>query len=425
MEPRVVIVGGGFGGLACAKALSRAPVRVTLVDARNYHLFTPLLYQVATALLNPSDITIPFRSLTRHWKNTRFRQDRVVDADFAAKRVSFESGKELDYDYLVLASGSTDNHFGNEALATHTISMKTLSEALQLRNRVLVCLEYATRAEDAVERARLLTFVVVGGGPTGVEYAGALSELLGIVLGRDYPEITREDARVLLVESNHHLLASFPEELGRYAEKRVAQRGVEVLTDTRVLDAAEGHVHLSDERRIDARTVVWSAGVRPNDPLLRRELERAPSARLCVDDHLQVADGVFAIGDLASVEWEGRELPMVSPPAMQGGRYVAARIADLVKRGVPVGQAPAFVYTDKGMMATIGRNHAVGVIRGMKFKGFLGWIAWLVVHLYYIMGFRNRIFVFSHWAWEYMRRDRPIRIIASSHADDVVGDLDE
>lgn len=428
MEPRVVIVGGGFGGLACARALSKVPVDVTLVDARNYHLFTPLLYQVATALLNPSDIAIPFRSLTRHWKNVGFRQDRVVATDLTAKRVMFESGRDLEYDYLVLATGSTDNHFGNEAIARNTISMKTLPEALQLRNRALVCLEYATRAEDPVERSRLLTFVVVGGGPTGVEYAGALSELLGMVLGRDYPEIQRADARVVLVEANDHLLATFPEDLGRYAERMVALRGVEVRTNAKVLHAEEGHVDMSDGTRIDARTVVWSAGVRPNGPMLDGSVARSATQRVEVDERFRVAaaEGVFAIGDLASVACQGRELPMLSPPAMQGARYVASLIARVVADGPgAIDDARAFRYVDKGTMATIGRNHAVGVVRGVKFKGLKGWIAWLVVHLYYIVGFRNRLTVLAHWGWEYLRRDRPIRIIASSHADEIVGDLDE
>lgn len=423
------MVGGGFGGLACVRALRRDAAQVTLVDQRNYHLFTPLLYQVATALLNPSDIAIPFRPLFRRWRNTRFRQDKVEGVDFAARRLDLSSGESLDYDYLVLATGSTDNHYGNEAVAEHTISMKTLSEALQLRNRALVCLEYAERSSDEAERRRWLTFVVVGGGPTGVEYAGALSELLHMTLGRDYPDLSFHMARVVLVEGNENLLRAFPVELSEYTRRMIEKRGVEVRTGSRVHHIEHDHVVLDDGTIIDSRTVVWSAGVRPNDPIPDTDLERSASNRLEVDERFRLKDQdrVFVVGDLASVPGPGGgELPMVSPPAMQGGRYVAARIRDHLRGGdAAVDAAQEFRYRDKGMMATIGRNHAVGVIRGVRFRGFIGWIAWLVVHLYYVVGFRNRLLVLSHWAWEYLRRDRPIRIVASSHADNVVGDLDE
>ena len=427
---RVVIIGGGFGGLACAKALRRANADVLLIDHRNYHLFSPLLYQVATALLNPSDIAFPFRALFRGWKSVRFRQDRIVSIDQDRHIVTTVEGIEIGYDSLVLASGSTDNHFGNEALATNTISLKTLPEALQLRNHVLAALEHAERIEsDDAERRGWLTFVVVGGGPTGVEYAGALAELLTLTLGRDYPDLQRDEARVVLVEAHERVLGPFPESLSAYARDQVTERGVEVRTSTLVEHAEPDHVMLSGGERIDTRTTVWSAGVRPNDAVLgHKGLDRSRSQRVEVDEHFLVhgSTDVFAIGDLASVDQNGSELPMLSPPAMQGGRYVAARIIERIASGPQaIAAAPPFRYKDKGTMATIGRNSAVGVVHGIKFKGFIGWVAWLFVHLYYVIGFRNRLLVLSQWAWDYLRRDRPIRIIASSVGDEVIGELDE
>ena len=428
-RPQVMIVGGGFGGLACAKALRGGDADVLLIDHRNYHLFTPLLYQVATALLNPSDIAFPFRALFRRWKNVNFRQDRIVGIDRLSNTVKTVEGNEIAYDYLVLATGSTDNHFGNEALAEHTISMKTLPEAMQLRNHVLASLEHAERLPAGDERRGWMTFVVVGGGPTGVEYAGALAELLSLTMGRDYPDLARADARVILIEAHERLLGAFPESLSEYARAQVTKRGVEVRTGALVEDADVDHVQLSGGQRIDTHTTVWSAGVRPNDAALGdADLERSRSKRVDVDERFRVdgSTNVFAIGDLASVDEHGQELPMLSPPAMQGGRYVAARINDVIAGGPEaLDRAPDFRYKDKGTMATIGRNSAVGVVRGVKFKGFFGWVAWLFVHLYYVIGFRNRLLVLSQWAWDYLRRDRPIRIIASSVGDDVIGDLDE
>jgi len=420
---RVVIVGGGFGGLACARALDGSAADVLLVDRHNYHLFTPLLYQVATALLDPSDIAYPLRRAFRRSRNVRFRQDLVSDVDLEHRILRTEDGDEIPYDSLVLATGSTNNYFGNAPLAEHTIGMKTLPEAMRLRNHVLSCLERAAQTPSREERASWLTFVVVGGGPTGVEYAGALAELLQIVLGADYPELDRTEARIILVEGLNRLLAAFHPKLGRYAGSTLSERGVDVRTGTLVEKADDASVHLSSGDALDTRTIVWSAGVRAMDPLGQEE-PRSRSKRLEADPQLRLRghSDVYVIGDAASVPTGESELPMLSPPAMQEGRYVAkairARIAGRKESGRP------FRYVDKGTMATIGRHAAVADVHGIRVRGFIGWLAWLFVHVYYLIGFRNRLVVLASWGWNYLLRDRPIRLIARSDRDPLVEELD-
>jgi NADH dehydrogenase len=423
-RPKVVIVGGGFGGLACARRLDRRPVDVLLLDGRNFHLFTPLLYQVATALLNPSDIAYPLRRSLRRSPNVRFLQAFVESIDFGAKVVRTRAGAEISYDYVVLATGSTNNYFGNQELAASTIGMKTLEEALRLRNHVLSCLERASQEPDEAVRRRWLTFVIVGGGPTGVEYAGALVELLRLVLGRDYPDLAPELARIVLAEGMDRLLEAFPERLGRYAERTLRRRGVEVRTGALVQKATDQSALLSDGEEIATCTIVWSAGVRPDFPQTAPEPPRSRSRRIEVDDRLRISgsEGAFAIGDVAAATKDGAELPMLSAVAMQAGRYVARLITDEMgssSGGSSNGPKP-FRYVDKGIMATIGRNAAVGQIAGVGLTGFVGWVGWLVVHLYYLVGFRNRMVVFASWAWDYLKRDRPIRIIVRADDDPIV-----
>lgn len=417
-EQKVVIVGGGFGGLSCARALDGSDVNVTLVDQHNYHLFTPLLYQVATALLNPSDIAYPLRRVFRKSRNVRFRQAAVIGVDLEKRAITTRAGDEIAYDTLVLATGGMNNYFGNAPLAEHSIGMKSLHEALRLRNHVLSCLEEAEQAWDDADRRRWLTFVVVGGGPTGVEYAGALRELLDLVLGSDYPTLKRSDARILLVEGLDRLLGAFHPRLGKYAEQTLVDFGIEVRTHTLVEKADDESVTLRDGETIPAKTVVWSAGVRPTDPL-----NGAPrsdrSKRLEADGFLRLRghENVYVIGDAASVHTRKGELPMLSPPAMQEGRYVA--------RAIKSGRShKPFRYVDKGTMATIGRNAAVADVRGLKLKGLLGWLAWLFVHIYYLIGFRNRAAVLASWAWNYIVRDRPIRLITRAQPDPLADEVD-
>jgi NADH dehydrogenase len=399
--PRVVIVGGGFGGLQCAKALRGKPVDVLLVDRHNYHLFTPLLYQVASCLLNPSEITAPLRRVFRGAPNIRYREGDVTGVDYERKVVHLADGTDLSYDYLVVATGSTTNFYGNESVRDHALGLKDLGEALQLRNHVLECLERATTAPTEAERARLLTFCIVGGGPTGVEYAGALGELARLVLPHEYPELPASSMRILLLEGGDRLLTMFVPRLAKYARRELERRGVDVRTNTLVDSADDRGVVLRDGTEIPTATMVWTAGVRPNDPV--HEHPR----RFEVDDHLRVteAEGVFAIGDVAGAhDKHGTLLPMVSPPAMQAGRYVARHI-------VSGGARRKFRYRDKGTLATIGRRSAVGQIGPLRFRGFPGWIVWLVVHLYYLIGFENRLRVMARWAWYYVSSDRPIRTI--------------
>jgi NADH:ubiquinone reductase (H+-translocating) len=413
---KVVIVGAGFGGLACARKLDGEPVDVTLLDQHNYHLFTPLLYQVATGLLNPSDIAYPLRTVFRHSPNVRFQQASVETVDFQRKVVCLAGGDQIPYHDVVLASGSVDNYFGNQAIAEASISLKGLPDATGLRNHVLTCLERADAEADPAARQALLTFVIVGGGPTGVESAGALAELMDIVAGKDYHRISRKETRILLVEGTDRLLNAFSARLGGYARRVLERRGVEVMTNMLVKDADERSVTLADGRTIATATVVWSAGVRPNEGLTDAALPRFRNRRIKVDARLQIpgAEGAYAIGDVASPEIGGTtQLPMLSPPAMQAGRYVARAILDKVGATHP--ERPPFHYVDKGTMATIGRN--AGVTRlpgGLEITGFFGWLTWLFVHIYYLIGFRNRISALLSWSWDYLRHDRPIRIILAT-----------
>jgi NADH dehydrogenase len=419
-KPRVVIAGGGFGGLAAARKLVGKPVDVLLIDDRNYHLFTPLLYQVATSLLNPSDIAYPLRARFRRARNVRFIQARVEAVEFDEEIVRVSTGERIPYDYLILASGSAGDYFGKDRLRTTTLGLKTLEDALRLRNHVLAALELATREPDEQERRRLLTFVVVGGGPTGVEYAGALSELLRLVLGRDYPELEPGSARVVLLEGRDRLLEALPEQLGRYAARKLERLGVEVRLNALLEDATHDSARLSGGEVIGTRTVVWTAGVRPQAPAVGGDVVRSRSRRLVVDERLRIpeVEGAFAIGDVASIRYRDGELPMLSAPAMQAGRYVAHQILREVKRGERTAESAApFRYVNKGVMATIGRHAAVGRVGRFTFTGFFGWLMWLVVHLYYLVGFRNRFAVFALWGWNYLRKDRPIRIIAPAQMD--------
>ncbi len=422
----MVIVGGGFGGLACARALDGSPVDVVLLDRRNHHLFTPLLYQVATALLNPSDIAYPLRSAFRHSPNVRFRLGTVTGVDLDARVVRTQDDEELPYDTLVLATGSINAYFGNPDLARSTIGMKNLDEALRLRNHVLSCLERAAQLPP-LERGPWLTFVIVGGGPTGVEYAGALGELLALVLGRDYPELEPGSGRIVLVEGAGQLLPAFHARLGAYAERVLTRRGAEVRTGTLVKEATDEAVRLSDGETVLARTVVWSAGVQPSDPLVEASgTPRSRTRRLQADAYLRLEGHpeVFVLGDAAAVPGGagGAELPMLAPPAMQEGRHVARAIR--ARAGVGGADQPgAFHYKDKGTMATIGRNAAVVQLGPLRITGFAGWVTWLVVHLWYLIGFRNRAVVLASWGWDYLRRDRPIRLIVRSADDPLAAEL--
>jgi NADH dehydrogenase len=410
--PRVVIIGGGFGGLQCARKLRAAPVDVLLVDRHNYHLFTPLLYQVASCLLNPSEIAIPLRKIFRGARNVRYRQAEVVEVDLVERKVHLADGTAVEYDYVVIGTGSVTNFHGNKLLEKHALGLKDLGEALRLRNHVLECLERAAATDDSDARERLLTFCIVGGGPTGVEYAGALSELVRLVLPNEYPEIAPSDVRIVLLEGGDRVLPMFGSSLGRYAQRQLERKGVEVRTHTFIASADDMGAVTRSGTEIPTETIVWTAGVLAADLPLEPNIPHNRSRRYVVDDHLRIvgAQGAFAIGDVAAAHTKrGKELAMLAPPAMQEGRYVARQIV----RG-PTRRR--FRYFDKGTMATIGRTSGVVQIGPLRLTGFLGWITWLVVHVYYLVGFQNRLRVLTRWAWYYVRLDRPVRAILQ--ADD-------
>lgn len=402
-------MGAGFGGLQCAKRLAGRPLDVLLLDRNNYHLFTPLLYQVASSLLNPSDIAYPVRAVFRGARNVRFRVAQVTGVEFEAKVVLTADGGRWPYDYLVIATGSATNFFGMTSVERAAHGLKDLPEAVALRTHVIRAFEGATRETAAAARRAWLTFVVVGGGPTGVEYAGALSELIRRVLTRDYPELDLSAVRVILVEALDRVLSGFSQNLSEDARKRLERLGVEVRTGTRVLEALDGLIKVSSGEAIPARTLVWAAGVKPSDLAAALDLPRTGSKRIAVDEFLRIPgyEGAFAIGDAAGAMRDGKELLMMSPQAMQEGRYVADAILRLVNHRPLV----PFRYRDKGIMATIGRHAAVAEVGPLKFRGPIGWFVWLFVHLYYIIGYRNRLAVLISWAWNYVFYDRPIRLI--------------
>ncbi len=410
MHPRVVIVGAGFGGLQCARKLAGEPVDVVLVDRQNYHLFTPLLYQVASCLLSPSDIAAPLRKVFRRAPNVRVRMGEVVDVDFGAQTVRLRDGDTLPYDELVLAAGSRTNFFGNDEVAEHALGLKDLGEALQLRNHVLECLERASATRDDDERQRLLTFCVVGGGPTGVEYSGALAELVRLVLPQEYPELSASEVRIILLEGGDRLLPAFKPKLSGYARRELERRGVTVRLHSIVASATDKLVRTKDGREIETASMIWSAGVKPSELTAAAPGPHTRSERAKVDEFLRLPghEHVYAIGDDAAAhDKRGRELPMTSPPAMQAGRYVAKRILGRTQR--------PFRYFDKGNLATIGRTSAVADIGPLRFTGFIGWLVWLVVHLYYLIGFENRLLVMVRWSWYYVRYDRPVRSRIQAH----------
>jgi len=413
-RPRVVIAGAGFGGLTCARALKRAPVDVLLVDRNNYHLFTPLLYQVASAVLDPGEIARPVRQLIRPLRNADFLLANVTGADFEQRRLLTDHGP-LAYDYLVLASGSQSDYFGNSSLAKHAFGLKDLDEGLAVRNRVLMRFEEARWTDDREQRRTLLTFAVVGGGPTGVEMAGALAELTRLVLSRDYRDLDLGLVRVVLLEAAGFLLGTFAEPLREAARRSLEKKGVEVLLKAKVADVAAGSIRLVDGHEVPASTVIWTAGVRASEVGSAVGFSLGRQGRVQVLPTLQATGHpeVFVIGDLAGPMDNGTPLPMLIPVAMQEGRHVGATIKDLL-RGYG---ATNFRYTDPGIMATIGRNSAVAQLGPIRLTGFLGWLMWLFVHLINVISFRSRIVVLVNWAWDYFFYDRPIRLIVRA-ADD-------
>jgi NADH dehydrogenase len=413
---RVVIVGGGFGGLTCAKALEGAQVEVTLVDRQNHHLFQPLLYQVAMAGLSPSEIAAPIRSILSGQANVTVLLAEASSIDLAARTVQLAQGGALAYDYLVLAPGARTHYFGNEAWAHYAPGLKSLDDAVEIRRRVLLAFEAAEREPDPQRRAQLLSFVVIGAGPTGVELAGAIAELARFVLARDFRRARPSEARVLLVEGGPRVLSSFDPALSERTVQQLSELGVHVRTGTLVERIGDEGVRLRTGEVIAASTVLWAAGVACS-PLIAGlgvEVDRMGRARVAPDGSLVGHPEVFVIGDAASLDGpDGKPLPGVSPVAMQMGRHVARIIA----RGVPPEAREAFAYVDKGAMATIGRSRAIAQMGKLKLSGFVAWLAWLLVHIWYLIGFRNRLLVMFDWAMSYFTYRRGARLITGGRME--------
>ena len=408
-RPRVVIVGAGFGGLAAAKRLAGRAVDVTVVDRRNHHLFQPLLYQVATAALSPADIAAPIRSILANARNVRVLLEEVHDVDADSNRVALSSGRSLEYDWLILATGARHSYFGRDEWAAHAPGLKSIEDALAIRRKVLLALEQAENETDPERRKALLTFVVIGAGPTGVEMAGAIAELARRAVSSDFRSITPHCSRVVLVEAGKRVLSAFPGKLSDDAAGSLADLGVEVRLGSPVFDVGSGYVQLGDEL-ILARTIVWAAGVQASPAAEWLDAEQDMNGRIFVELDLRVPsrERIFAIGDTANAAGRsGKPLPAVAPVAKQQGQYVAEVVLGRRKG--------AFAYRDFGNLATIGRSKAVIDWGSLQLSGFTAWLIWSVAHIWFLVGFRSRIAVAISWLWSYATYQRNARLITGEH----------
>ena len=419
--PHLVVVGGGFGGLWATRALASAPIRITLVDRCNHHLFQPLLYQVATAGLSSPDIAAPLRHILRKQGNVEVRLAEVTTIDAAGNNVVLADGSRLDFDYLLLASGATHAYFGHDEWAAYAPGLKTLDDALRLRRHLLLAFERAEAEPDPTMRAAWLSFAIVGGGPTGVELAGTLAEIARQTLANEFRNINPSEARVRLIEAGPRVLSSFPEDLSEKARRQLQKLGVEVSTGQAVSDITASGYRLGDEF-IAARTVVWAAGVAasPLAESLGVPLDRA--GRVLVQGDLSVPgySNIFIAGDLASIQHEGKPVPGVAPAAKQMGRHVAKAIRERLQ----VKPTAGFLYKDYGNLATIGRMAAVVHFKKLKLSGLLAWWFWLAAHVFFLIGFRNRLVVLLNWAWAYWSYQRGARTILG-HDEDVADGEDD
>jgi NADH dehydrogenase len=411
-RPRVVILGAGFGGLNAAQALKRAPVDVTIIDRRNYHLFQPLLYQVATAGLSPAQIATPIRRILAGQKNATVIMARVIGID-RERRVVITQSREVPYDYLIVATGARHAYFGHDDWEVFAPGLKKIEDATAIRTRILSAFERAEATEDERERKRLLTFVIIGAGPTGVEMAGAIAELAKMEIARDFRNIDPQKSEILLVEAGPRILTSFPESLSVSAERQLAGLGVELIKNEAVVGADKDGITLKNGRRIEAGTLIWAAGVEasPAAKWLHAPADRA--GRVIVDAKLRLPGDphVFVIGDTAAVtDAAGRVAPGIAPAAKQMGRFAAKEIIAAL-----AGKAPEqFTYRDYGNLATIGRKAAVADFGRFRLSGFLAWLLWSFAHVWFLIGFRNRFTVFFDWMWAYVTYQRSARLITGS-----------
>jgi len=406
-QPRVVIIGGGFGGLYAARALRRAPVRITLVDRRNHHLFLPLLYQVATAGLSPGDIARPIRRILRRQGNAEVVLGSAQGIDLDEHRVRLQR-ETLEYDYLILAAGSRVSYFGHDEWSGLAPGLSSIDDALEIRRRVLLAYEAAERETDAGRRQDLLTFVVVGGGPTGVELAGAIGEMARLAMARDFRRIDTKTTRVILVEGGERILPQFPESLSRRATSALERLGVEVRTGGQVTSVDTNGV-LVGEERIPAGTVLWAAGTGASPPPSGPGAQTTRSGRVKVEPDLTLPGHpeVFVVGDLAAVAHGDGLVPPLAPAAIQEGRHAARNIL----RTLAGRQRVAFRYVDRGTLATVGRAAGVADLGRVRLWGFPAWVAWLMVHIFFLIGFRNRFVVLFEWAWAYLTYERGARLV--------------
>ncbi|MBL8134909.1 MAG: NAD(P)/FAD-dependent oxidoreductase [Anaerolineae bacterium] len=427
MTPNVVIIGAGFGGLYAARRLANKPANVLLIDRHNHHTFTPLLYQVATCGLDPGEIAYPLRGIFRHESNIHFQLGEVVEINAAERFVLVQTDSHMQrhaYDYLIIAAGSVTNYFGIDTLAQFAFGLKTLGEAVILRNHILKLFERATWIEDADHRQALTTFVVAGGGPTGLETAGALHELSNHVLQKEYPELGHIRPQVILVEAGQDLLAPFPKDLREAARRQLESLGVKVLLGKSIVGCNAFEVHLSDGQVIEAHTLVWAAGVRASPLAAFLGVSLKQGGRVPVQPTLEAVgvDRVYVVGDMAFLEDpQGKPYPGLIPVAKQQGMLAAQNI---LRR--EAGDTPrAFRYHDRGTMATIGRSRAVAWIYGrIPLSGYAAWLGWLFLHLVTLMGFRNRLSVFVNWVWNYLTFDHAVRIILEPQSSSRIGEAD-
>jgi NADH dehydrogenase len=414
-KPKVVIIGGGFGGLWAAKALANKPVDVTLIDRKNHHVFQPLLYQVATAVLSPGEIAQPIRRILHKAKNIEVILGEVTAFDKENSKVVLSDGEQIAYDYLIVAAGARHSYFGNDQWESCAPGLKTLEDALEIRRRVLLAFELAERDAYLTGEQRQLNFIVVGGGPTGVELAGAIADIARQALAKDFKAIDTRKARVILFEGSDRVLGTFASDLSESAKSQLEQIGVEVRLNSFVTEIEAGRVKVS-EGWFDCDVVLWATGVAAS-PLGRAlDVETDNAGRVFVEPDLSIKGfaNIFVIGDMASLTQEnGDPVPGVSPAAMQMGTLTAENILNELK-GSP---REHFTYWDKGTMATIGRSKAIAQAAGMKFKGFIAWMMWLFLHVFFLIGFRNRMVVMFEWFWAYLTRERSARLIT--------GDADE
>lgn len=407
--PHIIIIGAGFGGLETARGLANAPVRITLIDKNNHHLFQPLLYQVAIAGLLPSQIASPVRTIFRKQKNLTFQMGEVTEINLQEKFIKLE-GSVIGYDYLVIAAGGRTNFFGFKTLEEYGLQIKDLETAVKTRNHLLSMFEQASHEGDAEKRKAMLTFVIVGGGPTGVEAAGALAELISHVMRKDYPRLDFKEAKVILVEAGAHLINPYPDELRQATKKLLEKKNVEIRLNTKMKNYNGQRVDFEDGTSIETQTLIWTAGAKMVELFDSLGVEQASMGRVRVTATLQLPlfPSAFVIGDAAFLlNGDGQPLPMLSTVAIQQGKHTAKNILRAIKNK----DLLPFHYKDPGLLATVGRNAAVARIFGISFSGYIAWAIWVFLHIYRLIGFRNRIIVFFNWAWDYVFYDNQVRLI--------------